>query len=55
MDEIKKSPANITDLSTNSIGEGVVGGQGNQGVTTGSVGSKVRGDRSRTGGHGNLI
>jgi colicin import membrane protein len=44
--------ANSKNAGTNSTGEGVAGGAGNQGVISGSVDSKVRGDGSGLGDKG---
>jgi outer membrane biosynthesis protein TonB len=43
MNRTKNALANSKNTGTNSTGEGVAGGPGNQGVQTGSVDSKVRG------------
>lgn len=48
----KNALANSKNSGTSSTGEGITGGQGNQGVPTGSVDSKVRGDGSGTGDSG---
>lgn len=48
----KNALANSKNSGTNTTSEGVTGGQGNQGVTTGSVDSKVRGTGSGTGDSG---
>lgn len=48
----KNALANSKNSGTNTTGEGVTGGPGNQGVTTGSVDSKVRGTGSGTGNSG---
>lgn len=48
----KNALANSKNSGTNSTGEGITGGAGNQGVTTGSVDSKVRGTGSGTGDRG---
>jgi TonB family protein len=48
----KNALANAKNTGTNTTSEGVTGGQGNQGVPTGSVDSKVRGDGSGTGTEG---
>ena len=48
----KNALANSKNSGTNTTGEGVTGGAGNQGVTTGSVDSKVRGTGSGTGNSG---
>jgi hypothetical protein len=44
--------ANSKNAGTSSTGEGVTGGQGNQGVPTGSVDSKNRGEGSGLGDKG---
>ena len=48
----KNAMANSKNSGTATTGEGVTGGPGNQGVTTGSVDSKVRGTGSGTGNSG---
>lgn len=48
----KNALANSKNTGTNSTGEGIAGGQGNQGVPTGSVDSKIRGEGSGTGDKG---
>jgi colicin import membrane protein len=48
----KNALANSKNAGTNSAGEGVAGGPGNQGVTSGSVDSKVRGEGSGLGDKG---
>lgn len=48
----KNALAGSKNAGTNSTGEGVAGGPGNQGVLTGSVDSKVRGDGGGTGNSG---
>jgi colicin import membrane protein len=52
MNRTKNALANSKNTGTNSTGEGIAGGPGNQGVPTGSVESKVRGDGSGTGDKG---
>jgi colicin import membrane protein len=52
MNRTKNALANSKNAGTNSTGEGVAGGPGNQGVTTGSVDSKVRGEGSGLGNSG---
>jgi len=48
----KNALATSKNTGTNTTGEGITGGQGNQGVPTGSVNSKVRGEGSGTGDKG---
>jgi TonB family protein len=48
----KNALANSKNTGTNSTGEGIAGGPGNQGVPAGSVDSKVRGEGSGTGNSG---
>jgi colicin import membrane protein len=48
----KNALANSKNTGTNTTGEGIAGGQGNQGVPTGSVDSKNRGPGSGTGDKG---
>jgi colicin import membrane protein len=48
----KNALANSKNAGTNSTGEGIAGGPGNQGVPSGSVDSKVRGDGSGLGDKG---
>jgi len=48
----KNALANSKNAGTNSTGEGIAGGPGNQGSVTGSVESKVRGDGSGLGDSG---
>jgi TonB family protein len=48
----KNALANSKNSGTNSTSEGIAGGAGNQGVPTGSVDSKVRGDGSGLGDKG---
>jgi colicin import membrane protein len=48
----KNALANSKNAGTNSTGEGVTGGQGNQGVRTGDVNSQNRGDGSGLGDKG---
>lgn len=52
MNRTKNALANSKNAGTNSTSEGDAGGAGNQGVTTGSVDSKVRGDGSGLGDKG---
>jgi len=52
MNRTKNALANSKNAGTNSTGEGVAGGPGNQGVTSGSVDSKVRGEGSGPGDKG---
>jgi len=52
MNRTKNALANSKNAGTNSAGEGVAGGPGNQGVTSGSVDSKVRGEGSGPGDKG---
>lgn len=52
MNRTKNALANSKNAGTTSTGEGVTGGAGNQGVPTGSVDSKVRGDGSGQGTNG---
>lgn len=52
MNRTKNALANSKNAGTNSTGEGIAGGAGNQGVTSGSVDSKVRGDGSGLGDKG---
>lgn len=52
MNRTKNALANSKNAGTNSLGEGIAGGPGNQGVTTGSIDSKVRGDGSGLGDKG---
>lgn len=52
MNRTKNALANSKNAGTNSTGEGVAGGPGNQGVTSGSVDSKVRDDGSGLGDKG---
>jgi colicin import membrane protein len=52
MTRTKNALANSKNAGTNSTGEGVAGGQGNQGVPTGSVDSKNRGEGSGLGDSG---
>ena len=52
MNRTKNALANSKNAGTNSAGEGVTGGPGNQGVTSGSVDSKVRGEGSGPGDKG---
>jgi outer membrane biosynthesis protein TonB len=48
----RNAMANSRNTGTSSTSEGITGGQGNQGVTTGSVDSKIRGTGSGTGTEG---
>jgi hypothetical protein len=48
----KNALSNSKNTGTNTTGEGITGGQGNQGVPTGSVDSKVRGEGTGTGDKG---
>jgi colicin import membrane protein len=48
----KNALTNSKNTGTNTTSEGIAGGQGNQGVSTGSVNSKVRGEGSGTGDKG---
>ena len=48
----KNALSNSKNSGTNSTSEGIAGGQGNQGVPTGSVDSKVRGQGGGTGNSG---
>jgi colicin import membrane protein len=48
----KNALSNSKNTGTNTTSEGITGGQGNQGVPTGSVDSKIRGDGSGTGNNG---
>lgn len=52
MDRTKNALANSKNAATNTAGEGVTGEPGNQGVTSGSVDSDVRGDGSGLGDKG---
>jgi len=52
MNRTKNALANSKNAGSNSTGEGVAGGPGNQGVTSGSVDSKVRGEGSGLGDKG---
>ena len=52
MNRTKNALANSKNAGTNTTGEGVTGGAGNQGVQTGSVDSKVRGDGTGLGDKG---
>lgn len=52
MNRTKNALANSKNAGTNSTSEGDAGGTGNQGVTTGSVDSKIRGDGSGLGDKG---
>jgi colicin import membrane protein len=48
----KNALSNSKNTGTNTNSEGISGGQGNQGVPSGSVNSKIRGDGSGTGDKG---
>lgn len=50
MNRTKNALANSKNSGTNSTGEGIAGGQGNQGVPYGSVDSKVHGPGGGSGG-----
>jgi colicin import membrane protein len=52
MNRTKNALANSKNRGTNSTGEGIAGGPGNQGSLTGSVDSKVRGEGSGLGDKG---
>lgn len=52
MNRTKNALANSKNAGTKSSGEGIAGGQGNQGSLTGSVDSKVRGEGSGLGNKG---
>jgi colicin import membrane protein len=52
MNRTKNALANSKNAGTNTTSEGVAGGQGNQGVTSGAVDSDVRGDGSGLGDKG---
>ena len=52
MNRTKNALANSKNAGTNSTGEGIAGGPGNQGDPNGSVNSKVRGDGSGLGDKG---
>jgi outer membrane biosynthesis protein TonB len=52
MNRTKNALANSKNAGTSSTGEGVAGGPGNQGVPSGSVDSKNRGEGSGLGGRG---
>jgi len=52
MNRTKNALAGSKNAGSNSTSEGVAGGPGNQGVTTGSVDSNVRGDGGGTGNNG---
>ena len=52
IDRTKNALANSKNAGTNSTGEGVNAGPGNQGVTSGSVDSNVRGDGNGLGDKG---
>jgi colicin import membrane protein len=52
MNRTKNALANSKNAGTNSTSEGVAGGAGNQGVQSGSVDSKVRGDGGGSGDKG---
>jgi colicin import membrane protein len=55
MNRTKNALANSRNAGTSSTGEGVAGGPGNQGVITGSVDSKVRGEGGGTGTSGSGV
>ncbi|MGE5406962.1 MAG: hypothetical protein ACM3NR_04540, partial [Methanosarcina sp.] len=52
MNKTKNALANSKNAGTTSTSEGIAGGTGNQGVPTGSVDSKVRGEGGGTGNDG---
>jgi TonB family protein len=52
MNKTKNALASSKNAGTSSTSEGIAGGTGNQGVPTGSVDSKVRGDGGGTGTQG---
>ena len=52
MNRTKNALANSKNAGTSSTGEGITGGPGNKGATTGSVDSKVRGEGSGLGDKG---
>jgi colicin import membrane protein len=52
MNRTKNALANSKNAGTNSTGEGIAGGSGNQGVTSGSVDSKIRGEGNGLGDKG---
>ena len=52
MNRTKNALANSKNAGTNSRGEGVAGGEGNQGDPSGSIDSKVRGEGSGSGNKG---
>jgi colicin import membrane protein len=52
LNRTKNALSNSKNTGTNSTSEGITGGRGNQGVPTGSVDSKVRGEGSGTGNSG---
>jgi outer membrane biosynthesis protein TonB len=54
MNKTRDALANSKNAGTASKSEGVAGGTGNQGVQTGSVDSKIRGDGSGFGNSGNI-
>ncbi len=49
MNRTKNALANSRNAGTNSTGEGITGGPGNQGVMSGSINSKVRGEGGGSG------
>ena len=55
MNRTKNALANSKNAGTSSTSEGVAGGTGNQGVPTGSVDSKTRGDGSGLGNTGSFL
>ena len=55
MNRTKNALANSKNAGTNSTGEGIAGGSGNQGDPNGSIDSKVRGKGGGTGDKGNGI
>jgi TonB family protein len=54
MNRTRDALANSKNSGTSSTGEGVAGGAGNQGVPSGSVDSKVRGEGGGLGNSGNI-
>lgn len=52
MNRTKNALANSKNAGTNTTGEGITGGAGNQGVSNGSADSQVRGDGGGTGDKG---
>ena len=55
MNRTKNALANSKNAGTNSTSEGIAGGPGNQGVPTGSVDSKIRGEGSGLGDKGYFL